>query len=80
MFDQNEDGNVDAIEFALLLSVIVRGSEEEKLNCNSNLFKLKILNYFFFKKKVMFRLIDRDHNGKITKEELVIVFEIYILY
>lgn len=48
MFDQNEDGNVDAIEFALLLSVIVRGSEEEKLNCNSNLFKLKILNYFFF--------------------------------
>lgn len=24
----------------------------------------------------MFRLIDRDHNGKITKEELIIVFEI----
>jgi Ca2+-binding EF-hand superfamily protein len=63
-FDSNKDGTIEFREFVTGLSVVQRGSVDEKLKCKS----------FYFMKtnnlKVIFSTYDKDGSGTLSPKEM----------
>lgn len=68
MFDTNKNNRIEFEEFAVGMSIICRGSEEERAECKNSFRLLFIL-------QVMFRVIDLDGNGSISKSEFTRIAE-----
>ncbi|XP_065322584.1 neuronal calcium sensor 1-like isoform X2 [Gordionus sp. m RMFG-2023] len=97
VFDENKDGYLNFREFILSLSIISRGTSEEKLDWAFSMYDLNRDNYITQKEmmsiimaiydmlghgnkerknsqdkiKILFRDIDTNKDGKISKEEFI---------
>lgn len=76
IFDKNQNGTIDFSELSSGISTFINGNVKQTAECNFFFLKLKYLwiLLFFFNQPVIFKMIDRNGDGKVEKEEFLNFF------
>jgi hypothetical protein len=69
LFSTPEDNCIQFDEFAQVLSIMVRGTFEQKIDCMFDSFKFLLLSYLML--LVSFAICDLDRSGYVEREEVL---------